>query len=101
MKPGLFQKRPVMVQAIRWSPMCDNADAVLNFTVDAMGVPAAERVGAVIRIRTLEGTMDAGPGDFIIQGVKGEFYPCKPDIFAATYEPMDAEAIAMMTLDDL
>lgn len=39
-----------------------------------------------IAIETLEGTMTASPGDWIIRGVKGEFYPCKPDIFAATYE---------------
>lgn len=38
-------------------------------------------------IVTLEGVMHGSPGDFIIQGVKGEIYPCKPDIFAATYEP--------------
>lgn len=42
-----------------------------------------------VKILTLEGTMIAEPGDWIIRGVKGEFYPCKPDIFAATYEPAD------------
>lgn len=41
---------------------------------------------AHIAINTLEGTMEAGPGDWIIRGVKGELYPCKPDIFEATYE---------------
>jgi hypothetical protein len=41
---------------------------------------------ARISIRTIEGTMDATPGDWIIKGVAGEFYPCKPDIFEATYE---------------
>lgn len=41
-------------------------------------------------IRTLEGVMEARDGDWIIKGVKGEFYPCKPDIFAATYEPCSA-----------
>jgi hypothetical protein len=40
-------------------------------------------------ITTLEGTMEAQPGDWIIRGVKGEFYPCKPDIFEATYEPAE------------
>lgn len=40
-------------------------------------------------IETLEGVMHASPGDWIIRGVKGEFYPCRPDIFAATYEPAD------------
>ena len=43
---------------------------------------------ADIAIRTLEGEMRAIPGDWIIRGVQGEFYPCKPDIFAATYEPV-------------
>lgn len=40
-----------------------------------------------LEIRTLEGTMTASEGDWIIRGVKGELYPCKPDIFEATYEP--------------
>jgi len=40
----------------------------------------------VLEIDTLEGTITASPGDFVIRGVKGEFYPCKPDIFAATYD---------------
>lgn len=41
-----------------------------------------------VLIATLEGVMTAKPGDWIIQGVQGEFYPCKPDIFEATYEPV-------------
>jgi hypothetical protein len=43
---------------------------------------------AKIEIDTLEGVITASPGDYIIQGVQGEFYPCKPDIFDATYEPL-------------
>jgi hypothetical protein len=42
---------------------------------------------AVWAIRTTEGIMTAGPGDWIIRGIKGELYPCKPDVFAQTYEP--------------
>lgn len=42
-----------------------------------------------MQISTLEGVMQANPGDWIITGVKGEMYPCKPDIFEATYEPAD------------
>ena len=42
-----------------------------------------------LKILTLEGTMEAMPGDWIITGVKGETYPCKPDIFEATYEPVE------------
>ena len=45
-------------------------------------------------VRTLEGHMRANLGDWIIKGVKGEFYPCKPDIFEATYEPLN-KAVAM------
>lgn len=44
------------------------------------------------QIPTLEGTMTAAPGDWVITGVKGEQYPCKSDIFRRTYEPADAEA---------
>ncbi|WP_205683908.1 hypothetical protein [Cryobacterium aureum] len=43
-----------------------------------------------MEIRTLEGKMRADVGDVVIKGIQGEFYPCKPDIFAATYEPADA-----------
>ena len=43
-----------------------------------------------IDIPTLEGVMKASPGDYVIRGVQGEFYPCKPDIFEATYEPVEA-----------
>ena len=43
--------------------------------------------GDYVQVHTLEGIMCGGVGDWIIRGVKGEFYPCKPDIFAATYEP--------------
>ena len=49
---------------------------------------ASEVVGPHILIPTLEGNMAARPGDIIIRGVNGEFYPCKPDIFAKTYEPV-------------
>lgn len=96
MTAGMFRKKPVMIRAVRWSPMCENADEVLNFAVDELGLPVAERHGAAIRITTSEGVMTASPGDFIIQGVKGEFYPCKPDIFVATYEALDKEGLAMM-----
>ena len=52
-------------------------------------VVEAEQTIVPVEIVTLEGTMRADPGDWIITGVKGERYPCKPDIFAATYEPVE------------
>ena len=48
-------------------------------------------IGPTMFIRTLEGTMSASFGDWIIRGVKGEIYPCKPDIFEATYEPVEGD----------
>lgn len=49
----------------------------------------AERTDKTVVIHTLEGDMTASPGDYIITGVNGEKYPCKPDIFAKTYEPVE------------
>lgn len=49
----------------------------------------AEQTQQIVKIKTLEGTMFAQPGDWIITGVKGERYPCKPDIFEATYEKVE------------
>jgi hypothetical protein len=53
-----------------------------------VGLRGAEIMKLPVVIATLEGDMTASPGDWIIKGVKGEFYPCKPDIFEATYEPL-------------
>lgn len=52
-------------------------------------VVMARRTNVEVKIETLEGVMTASPGDIIIQGVNGEEYPCKPDIFDKTYEPVD------------
>lgn len=50
--------------------------------------------GSIVFVTTLEGLMRADEGDWIIQGVKGEFYPCKPDVFDASYEFVDREPSA-------
>ena len=87
-----FRKKPVVIEAVQWDGM--NADAVLGFTLGRASVrdESFQRDRPrVLVIETLEGDMRAEPGDWIIRGVKGEFYPCKPDIFAATYEAVDAE----------
>lgn len=81
-----FRKKPVTIEAVRFEDdpdvICDLSDlAGREITVD-YGEPAKP----VLRIDTLEGTMTAQVGDWIIKGVKGELYPCKPDIFAVTYE---------------
>ena len=77
-----YRKRPVTIDALQWTGA--NADEVLGFIL-AKG--SARRVGqSDIAIDTLEGTMRASKDDWIICGINGEFYPCKPDIFLATYE---------------
>jgi len=77
-----FRKKPVEIQAIQYTG--DNGAEIGLF------VGAADRNAQnQFLIHTLEGTMAADPGDWIIRGVQGEFYPCKPDIFDATYESVE------------
>lgn len=74
-----YRKKPVVIEAIQW--IGNNLSEIDNFigrTVD--------NKETTLVIHTLEGDMEASIGDYIIKGVKGEFYPCKPDIFDKTYE---------------
>lgn len=77
-----FVKKPVKVQAIQWTG--DNYEELIDFVGNVM-FPYSFDDGEVI-IRTLEGDHHASKGDWIIRGINGEFYPCKPDIFEKTYE---------------
>ena len=82
-----YRKKPVVIEAIEWAS--SNLEEILRFTeeVGEISVRLIVRAdGPVLEIDTLEGTMTASVGDYIIKGVQGEFYPCKPDIFEATYE---------------
>ena len=98
-----FRTKPVVIDAVQWTGA--NIDLVLPFIKDGHdsfehlpraaddphidnGIGHTPSLGELY-IPTLEGTMTARAGDWIIRGVKGEFYPCKPDIFAATYEPAE------------
>jgi hypothetical protein len=62
---------------------------VAHYRKKPVVIEAEGPVSEVVEIKTLEGTMRADPGDYIITGVKGERYPCKPDIFEATYEAVE------------
>lgn len=89
---GSYRKRPVVVEAIRFERGGDydavDWKAISNFFGSKSGDGAWSSGPNKIGIHTLEGTMTADLGDWIIRGVAGEFYPCKPEIFAATYEPL-------------
>jgi len=84
-----FRKKPVVIEAFEVHPD-DGQTRQLPpmWLVNAMVSGSVKALdGGGLSIGTLEGEMRADVGDWIIQGVKGELYPCKPDIFAATYEP--------------
>jgi len=85
-----FRKKPVVIDAIQYTGA---NEWELEHWAGPSLVPSpvlepteANPTGRYLQIHTLEGTHTAIVGDWIIKGVKGEFYPCKPDIFAATYE---------------
>jgi len=83
-----FRKKPVVVEAIKFTGINEARQAEYEQFV---GQPLEVRtVGNILClvIPTLEGEHIASPGDMIIKGVHGEHYPCKPDIFAKTYEPV-------------
>ena len=86
-----YRKKPVVIEAIQFnddaktlqslSEFIDNQDLVVDYS---------NKDNPKIKIETLEGVMEASVGDYIIKGVNGELYPCKPDIFEKTYEKVDA-----------
>ncbi len=92
-----FRKKPVEIEAWQFKPRhirghwrheappdwLTNSKRKVIFTQDVDAMP-------VVEIQTLEGTMVASAEDWIIKGVAGEIYPCKPNIFAATYEPVES-----------
>ena len=82
-----FRKKPVVISAVQVTLDDMKRPAWLSEAIDAGTVYWQGGDDPHYTIETLEGTMRANLLDWIIRGVKGELYPCKPDIFAATYEP--------------
>ena len=75
-----YRKKPVIIEAVQFTG--NNVDEMLEFAKDSFNNPSTSE----IVIPTLEGNMMVSIGDYVIKGVNGEFYPCKPDIFDKTYE---------------
>jgi len=86
-----FRKKPVVIEAIQWDR--NRLDEFLTFVGGAFETRIPVDSPESVEIITLEGIMRADLGDWIIKGVKGEFYLCKPDIFEATYEPVPSEDV--------
>lgn len=88
-----YVKKPVVVEAIQWNGY--NWQDITSFCGDSVTFEEIHQrqisddvftSNIFLHIKTLEGDMEAKVGDYIIKGVKGEFYPCKPDIFDETYQ---------------
>ena len=87
-----YRKKPVVIEAMRTDGTLDAARRIEAWSTNVVRRARYHQDRGTcdeMEVRTLEGTMRAEPGDWIIRGVQGEFYPCKPDIFDATYEPVD------------
>ena len=88
-----YRKKPVIIEAIQFE---DNSDRIIEIHEfmggDTIRVNYEDKNNPYLKIETLEGIMKASVGDYIIKGVNGEFYPCKPDIFEKTYERVTDEA---------
>ena len=81
----LFRKKPVIIKARQFTKDKNSVTAILSFAIVDGECKVKIDLGCLL-IDTLEGEMRASIGDWIIRGVNGEFYPCKPDIFEKTYE---------------
>ena len=85
-----YRKKPVEISACQWNG--SNKEELISFSngaVDFLPVQRSDGIVTHCYIKTLEGTMEANTGDYIIRGVNGEFYPCKLDIFHKTYEAVE------------
>jgi len=95
-----YRKKPVVIEAEKWDGTAAGATPIIDWALSnggsvtyrcdgPGGCPGTEGSHYLV-IETLEGSMLASPGDFIIRGVANEFYPCKPDIFEQTYEAVES-----------
>ncbi len=83
-----YRKKPVVIEALKYQAELGNNRVVNWLAQQGANISDWLFFDGEITIPTLEGKMKVSDGDWIIKGVKGEFYPCKPDIFEATYEPV-------------
>lgn len=84
-----YRKKPVVVEAVQF---VDTEESILKLSelgLDPVRIDYADLDNPILKIETLEGVMIATEGDYIIKGVQGEFYPCKPAFFLETYEEIE------------
>jgi len=82
-----YRKKPIIIEAIQFFPTMKSCpDCIYKYEKERIVHEGIPSIYYGWRIDTLEGAMEVSPGDWIIKGIKGEFYPCKPDIFEKTYD---------------
>ena len=89
-----FRKKPIIIEAWEWDQTPERLNQLFEIrgfrqVWGAHNTSASGKVITGLRVTTLEGTLNVSDGDWIIKGVNGEFYPCKPDIFEKTYEKVE------------
>ena len=82
----IYKNKLSTVEAIQFIDNAERLTEISDFVGEGLSIDYSQPDNPTLKIQTLEGVMTASVGDFIIKGVKGEFYPCKPDIFEQTYE---------------
>jgi len=85
-----FRKKPVVIDAFKWTGDRDQTEDP-EWIIEALRSGCAFFKDRRFFIKTLEGTMEVGRGDYVIRGVKSEIYPCKPDIFEMSYELVEED----------
>lgn len=88
-----YRKKPVIIEAVQWDESLETLKKIGCERVSCSGHRDRPDECTNLRIGTLEGAMSVSRGDYIIKGVKGEFCPCKPDIFEMTYEVVPLENV--------
>lgn len=84
-----FRKKPVVVEAAQWLGYLNRLPAWANAARTSYSAHKDDVTTAIVYFKTLEGEMRCDYGDWVILGIKGEVYPCKPDIFEASYEKVE------------
>lgn len=85
-----YRKKPIVIDAVQICELIrEDFSLWPGWTQTAFNIGQFDLSAAGANIETLEGVMFGNPDDFLIKGVQGELYPCKPDIFAATYDPIE------------
>lgn len=87
-----YRKKPVVIEAVQFRPASSTQVGLIKYWMETgeyreSGIHTSDIT--TFEIETLEGPMRVSPNDYVIKGVQGEFYPCKPDIFKQTYEPVE------------